>query len=202
MSPFRTSISARRLLLVSLAALMLGAGLSACGSSGSATGATAGAGGTSSSRTQARLNLAKCFRAHGLNVPDPSTGGGPAGGGGGVFRALNGYSRAQVQAAMTACRSVPRPGLSPDQPEPRSARPGPAAAGQVRAVHALSRRQRPGSHLQQRWRLRFPAGVQLGRSQQSSLPDRAKGVRESASEVRARWARWAGWARWVTEPGT
>jgi hypothetical protein len=120
MSLFRTSISARRLLLVSLVALMLGAGLSACGSSGSATGATAGAGGTSSSRTQARLNLAKCFRAHGLNVPDPSTGGGPAGGGGGVFRALNGYSKAQVQAAMTACRSYlaqafPRINLSPAQ---------------------------------------------------------------------------------------
>jgi hypothetical protein len=119
MSPLRTSISARRLLVVSLAALMLGAGLSACGSSSSASGATAASSGSSSSRTQARLNLAKCFRAHGLNVPDPSTGGGVAGGGG-VFRALRGYSQAQVQAATSACRqyfaqAFPRANLSPAQ---------------------------------------------------------------------------------------
>jgi hypothetical protein len=122
MSPVRTSASARRWLLVSLAAVMLGAGLSACGSSSSASGATAGAGGASgsgNSRTQARLNLAKCFRAHGLNVPDPSTGGGAAGGGG-VFRALQGYSQAQVQAATTACKSYmsaafPQTNLSPAQ---------------------------------------------------------------------------------------
>ncbi len=101
---------------------MLGAGLSACGSSSSASGATAAAssaGGSSNSRTQARLNLAKCFRAHGLNVPDPSTGGGPAGGGG-VFRALQRYSQAQVQAATTACKTYmaaafPQTNLSPAQ---------------------------------------------------------------------------------------
>jgi hypothetical protein len=125
MSQLRTSISARRLLLVSLAALMLGAGLSACGSSSSASGATsaAAASGSGSSRTQARLNLAKCLRAHGLNVPDPSTGGGAAGGGGGgggIFRSLNNYSQAQVRAATTACRTYfaqafPRANLSPAQ---------------------------------------------------------------------------------------
>jgi hypothetical protein len=126
MSPLRTSISARRLLLVSLAALMLGAGLSACGSSSSASGATAassGAGGSSTARTQARLNLAKCFRAHGINVPDPSPGGGAAGGGGGgggVFRSLNNYPKAQVQTATTACKSYlaqafPQANLSPAQ---------------------------------------------------------------------------------------
>jgi hypothetical protein len=124
MSLVRTSTSARRVLLVSLAGLMLAAGLSACGSSSST--ASAGTTASSSSRVQARLNLAKCFRAHGLNVPDPTTGGGAAGGGGGggggggIFRSLNGYSRAQVQAATAACRSYfakafPQANLSPAQ---------------------------------------------------------------------------------------
>jgi hypothetical protein len=121
MSLLRTPSCARRVLLVSLAGLMLAAGLSACGSSSSA--ASAGTTASSSSRTQARLNLAKCFRAHGLNVPDPTTGGGAAGGGGGgggIFRSLNGYSQAQVQAATAACRAYfakafPQANLSPAQ---------------------------------------------------------------------------------------
>ncbi|MEA2161124.1 MAG: hypothetical protein QOD66_3504 [Solirubrobacteraceae bacterium] len=123
MSLLRTPTRARRLLLLSFAALTLGAGLSACGSSSST--ASAGTAATSSSRTQARLNLAKCFRAHGLNVPDPGAGGGAAGaggggGGGGIFRSLNGYSQSQVQAATAACRSYfakafPQANLSPAQ---------------------------------------------------------------------------------------
>ncbi len=44
---------------------------------------------------QARLNLAKCFRAHGINVPDPSPGGGPAGG---------------RRASAEYCASTPSPG--------------------------------------------------------------------------------------------
>ncbi len=86
----------------------LALGISACGSSSSSgstnAAATSGGAGTSSStaRYQARLNLAKCFRAHGINVPDPTQGGGPAGGGG-AFRVLRQYSQTQVQAATTAC---------------------------------------------------------------------------------------------------
>jgi hypothetical protein len=98
--------------------LVLGAlslGLAACGSSGSATAASSSSG----AQFQARLNLAKCFRSHGINVPDPSAGGGPAGGGG-VFRALQRYPRAQIQAASQACRqyfakAFPRLNLSPAQ---------------------------------------------------------------------------------------
>ena len=53
---------------------------------------------------QARLNLAKCFRAHGINVPDPSAGGGAAGGGGGIFRSLRTTPQAQLNAARQACQ--------------------------------------------------------------------------------------------------
>jgi hypothetical protein len=51
------------------------------------------------------LNLAKCFRAHGINVSDSgasTTGGG--GGAGGIFSALRNYPRAEIEAAMTACK--------------------------------------------------------------------------------------------------
>ena len=84
---------------------VLALGTSACGSS-SSSASTAVAGtavSSSSARYQARLNLAKCFRAHGINVPDPSSGGGPAGGGG-LFRTLRQYPQAQVQAARQACQ--------------------------------------------------------------------------------------------------
>ena len=47
------------------------------------------------------------MRQHGLNVPDPSAGGGPAGGGG-AFRALRNYPQAQRQAALQACQSYLR----------------------------------------------------------------------------------------------
>jgi hypothetical protein len=99
-----------------LAVLALTLGLAACGSSASSTGTNNGTTGT---QFQARLNLAKCFRAHGLNVPDPSSGGGPAGGGG-VFRSLRNYSPAQTSAARTACQqyfaaAFPRLNLSPAQ---------------------------------------------------------------------------------------
>ncbi len=111
-------------MVVVVAALALGAGLSACGSSGSATStsgslASSTSGGTTGTQYQARLNLAKCFRAHGINVPDPSSGGGPAGGGG-LFRVLRNYSQAQVTAARQACQkyfaaAFPRLNLSPQQ---------------------------------------------------------------------------------------
>lgn len=106
----------RRMFAACAIAVVLGVGLTACGSSGS-SGTTSG--GTSGAQFQARLNLAKCFRAHGINVPDPSSGGGPAGGGG-VFRSLRQYSQAQIQTATQACRqyfaqAFPRANLSPQQ---------------------------------------------------------------------------------------
>jgi hypothetical protein len=95
--------------------LAVTAGLAACGSSSSSTSTAASAG----TQAQARLNLAKCFRAHGINVPDPSSGGGAAGGGG-LFRSLQGYSQAQISSARQACRqyfaqAFPRLNLSPAQ---------------------------------------------------------------------------------------
>jgi hypothetical protein len=106
----------RRLAATILGTLSLGVALSACGSSSSPAKASAS---TTGAQFQARLNLAKCYRAHGLNVPDPSTGGGPAGGGG-FFRQLRNYPQAQVQAAQTACskyftQAFPQLNLSPAQ---------------------------------------------------------------------------------------
>jgi hypothetical protein len=97
-------------------ALTLPVVVAGCGSS-NASSSTAGT--ASGAQFQARLNLAKCFRAHGINVPDPSTGGGPAGGGG-VFRALRNYPQSQVQSATQACQqyfaqAFPRLNLSPAQ---------------------------------------------------------------------------------------
>jgi hypothetical protein len=43
------------------------------------------------------------MRTHGVNVPDPSSGGGTAGGGE-VFKLFRDYSRSQIQAALSACR--------------------------------------------------------------------------------------------------
>ncbi len=105
----------RRSLLALTASLALLSGLSACGSSASSSAGT----GTSGAQFQARLDLAKCFRAHGVNVPDPSSGGGPAGGGG-IFRTLRNYPQAQIQSARTACQqyiaqAFPRLNLSPAQ---------------------------------------------------------------------------------------
>jgi hypothetical protein len=106
----------RRTIAGCLIALALAVGLAACGSSGSSSGTTNA---TSGAQFQARLNLAKCFRAHGLNVPDPSSGGGPAGGGG-LFRTLRGYSQAQVTTARQKCQqyfaqAFPQLNLSPAQ---------------------------------------------------------------------------------------
>ena len=106
----------RRVFVACAIAVIIGVGLSACGSSSSSGTTSAG---TSGAQFQARLNLAKCFRAHGLNVPDPSSGGGAAGGGG-IFRTLRQYSQAQVQSATQACRqyfaqAFPRANLSPQQ---------------------------------------------------------------------------------------
>jgi hypothetical protein len=102
----------RRVLAASVLSAALGVGLTACGSSSPSTAsASAGSGGTSttssSSRYQARLNLAKCLRAHGVNVPDPSPNGGPAGGGEGrIFR--DARSNPNLQSALQACAQYQR----------------------------------------------------------------------------------------------
>ncbi len=97
-------------------AVLAAVSLAACGSSSSTTSTAASA----STQAQARLNLAKCFRAHGINVPDPSSNGGVAGGGGGLFRTLQNYPQAQITAARKACQqyfaqAFPRLNLSPAQ---------------------------------------------------------------------------------------
>jgi hypothetical protein len=112
-------LALRRTVAALTIAAALAGGLAACGSSGSSNASAATGSGTSSTQYQARLNLAKCFRAHGINVPDPSAGGGVAGGGG-VFRALRNYPQAQIQSAAQACRqyfaqAFSRPNLTPAQ---------------------------------------------------------------------------------------
>jgi hypothetical protein len=120
-SPLAMFARGRRTLGLFALTSVLALALGACGSSSSSSssGAT-GTAASSSTRYQARLNLAKCFRSHGLNVPDPSPGGGGAGGGGGLFRQLQGYSQAQVQAARQSCQqyfaqAFPEANLSPAQ---------------------------------------------------------------------------------------
>lgn len=87
----------------------LAIGISACGSSSSNATAASGASASTSSasaRYQARLNLAKCLRSHGLNVPDPSPNGGIVGGGGGLFRSLR--DQPNFQSAIQACAKFRR----------------------------------------------------------------------------------------------
>jgi hypothetical protein len=83
-------------------------GLAACGgssNSSSSTTTSAGSGPLSASRIQARVDLAKCLRAHGVDVPDSVGTGGPA------ARAALQQLVAQyglqglVQKAQTDCKS-------------------------------------------------------------------------------------------------
>lgn len=106
-----------RSVVIGLAAAVLAAGLAACGSSGSSS--SSGSSGTAGTQFQARVNLAKCARAHGINIPDPSPGGGPAQGMGRALRQGN-YSQSQIDAALQAChqylaQAFPRLNLSPAQ---------------------------------------------------------------------------------------
>lgn len=101
-----------RLLTMTLAVAALAGGLAACGGSSSPSNATA-----SGAQFQARLNLAKCARAHGINVPDPTPGGGFQRG---EFRTLRQYPQSQIQSVMQACRqylvqAFPQLNLSPAQ---------------------------------------------------------------------------------------
>ena len=89
---------------VALGVVAIAIAVAACGSSSASSTTAASAGtGTSSAQFQARLSLAKCMRAHGINLPDPSSGGGAAGGGS-IFQALRNYPRTEIQSAFSACK--------------------------------------------------------------------------------------------------
>jgi hypothetical protein len=93
-----------------LSACAVAVAVAACGSSSAATSSSsaAGSGTSSTARYQARLNLAKCLRSHGLNVPDPSPNGGVAGGGegGGIFRQAR--ANPNFRSALQACSQYTR----------------------------------------------------------------------------------------------
>jgi hypothetical protein len=92
----------------------LAIGLTACGASGSASGSTNS---SSGAQFQARLNYAKCMRSHGIDIPDPTAGGGPAGGVQ-AFKRLDAYPQAKVQAAQQACGSYQRQAFGNDNQTP------------------------------------------------------------------------------------
>jgi hypothetical protein len=103
-----------KLAAVVLVSAVLGVSISACGSS-SNNAATEASG--SSTVYAARLNLARCLRAHGVNVPDPTASGGLPGGEG-QFRQLR--DSPNFQPALQACSkyvraAFPRLNLTPAQ---------------------------------------------------------------------------------------
>jgi hypothetical protein len=113
------STRARRALMTCALAGSIAVGLSACGSSGSSAAASSSSSSSSSSGSSARVKYAECLRSHGVNVPDPTAGGGAPGGGGGApggggtsttgggpggFRQL--LSTPTGQAAEKACASL------------------------------------------------------------------------------------------------
>lgn len=149
-----------RALTTILIAVGLALGIAACGSS---SGASATTGSATGAQFTARLNFAKCMRTHGVNVPDPASSGGPAGGGG-FFRVLRNYPQAQRTAALQACQTYLRqsfPTLSPAQlqqfrqqavkyaecmrkhgvdiPDPTFNGPGPGGFGLGRTLRSIDR---------------------------------------------------------------
>jgi hypothetical protein len=103
-----TKFAGRTLVLAALAGA-LSLGIVACGGSASSSSTTSSTGGTAvassaaaSGRYQARLAYAKCMRAHGVKVPEPSPNGAIPGG----FRALR--SSPNFKAANQACASFRR----------------------------------------------------------------------------------------------
>jgi len=112
----------RRALLASLAAVAVAIGAAACGSSSTSSSSTSATAGESiaaptDAQVKARLGLAKCMRAHGVNVPD-SAATGTAGAGAAVRQLLSEYSTAQIQDAIADCHAelvaaFPQLNLSP-----------------------------------------------------------------------------------------
>jgi hypothetical protein len=85
--------------------------LTACGSSGSKSTATSTAGGVPTVPTntppvtRARVQAAQCFRAHGINIPDFTAGGGRIRQ---ALQAIASYPTSKVQAVTQACSSYLR----------------------------------------------------------------------------------------------
>jgi hypothetical protein len=101
-----------RFATTSLAAVMVAAALAACGGSSSSNSSTStsafGPGGPtqlSSAQIQARVTLAKCLRAHGIDVPD-SVATGSVSARAEARKLLTEYSQSQFQSALTACHSA------------------------------------------------------------------------------------------------
>lgn len=111
-----------RALAACLTTAVFAAGLGGCGSSSSssASGSNAGggAGAPSAAQFQARLNLAKCLRAHAVDVPDPTAASSHYGRA--LLRIARSYPQSQLKAAEQACRQYlvqgfPQLALSPAQ---------------------------------------------------------------------------------------
>jgi len=82
---------------VLLSAAAVVAGTAGCGSGSSASGSKKAA------KLQARVNVATCLRAHGINVPDPAPG--ASGYGRSLLQVVSSYPHRQLSAAEQACRS-------------------------------------------------------------------------------------------------
>jgi hypothetical protein len=113
-----------RALVTAVAAIVATLAIAACGSSSSSTTTTAAAaGGAVSAPTDAevhaRVGLAKCMRAHGVDVPD-SAATGTAGARAAVQQLLSKYSQTQLQDAISDChgqlvQAFPQLNVSPSQ---------------------------------------------------------------------------------------
>ena len=142
--------------LIACAAVMVGAALSACGSSSSPastagvtlTSASASAGGSTApasggsvtgAQLEARVNVAKCLRSHGIDVPDPR----PAA----RHRARSSTSKDITSSATGGPDRVPELAFAGVSPGGRSEPAGstPAAGAPARTVHALPWDRHPRS---------------------------------------------------------
>ncbi len=96
---------------VTLIAVLVAIAVGACGSSSSSSststasgpGASVAGTGISGAQLQARLKLAECARAHGINVPDPGADG-TYGAATSIARLAAQYGQAKVSAVEQACR--------------------------------------------------------------------------------------------------
>jgi hypothetical protein len=113
----------RRSFLTAVSAVVASLAVAACGSSSSSSTTTAAAGGALAAPTDAqvhaRVELAKCVRAHGVNVPD-SAATGTAGARAAVLQLLSQYSQTQIQDAISDChaqliQAFPQLNVSPSQ---------------------------------------------------------------------------------------
>jgi hypothetical protein len=104
------------LCVVAVALLCAGCGSS---STSSSTAAQSSISAPTDAQQHARLELAECLRAHGINVPDSAVSGSP-GAGAEVRQLLQQYSRSQLQGAIADChadliQAFPQLNLSPSE---------------------------------------------------------------------------------------